>query len=196
MPNLAEYTLNQLQGLNEKELNKFDSPIKHVKKQYLEYGSIGLGTIKDEVWGTPRETVKYGWFPITKEKYIKIKNNINVEVKVDLVKENVKLLDDFNNTKNLKQKAKLANLLADKSFELTNQLYDLSENYKIEWLEDKAEMFENLTQKYNRLATEYTENYEKEILNKKQLNKEIRIEKLRTEKEKIETEMARLLINN
>lgn len=196
MTNLAEYTLNQLQGLNEKELNKFDSPIKHVKKQYLEYGSIGLGTIKDEVWGTPREIVKYGWFPITKEKYIKIKNNINVEVKVDLVKENVKLLDDFNNTKNLKQKAKLANLLADKSFELTNQLYDLSENYKIKWLEDKAEMFENLTQKYNRLATEYTENYEQEILNKKQLNKEIRIEKLRTEKEKIETEMARLLINN
>lgn len=196
MTNLAEYTLNQLQGLNEKELNKFDSPIKHVKKQYLEYGSIGLETIKDEVWGTPREIVKYGWFPITKEKYIKIKNNINVEVKVDLVKENVKLLDDFNNTKNLKQKAKLANLLADKSFELTNQLYDLSENYKIKWLEDKAEMFENLTKKYNRLVTEYTENYEQEILNKKQLNKEIRIEKLRTEKEKIETEMARLLINN
>lgn len=196
MTNLAEYTLKQLQGLNEKELNKFDSPIKHVKKQYLEYGSIGLGTIKDEVWGTPREIVKHGWFPITKEKYIKIKNNINVEVKVDLVKENVKLLDDFNNTKNLKQKAKLANLLADKSFELTNQLYDLSENYKIKWLEDKAEMFDNLTQKYNRLATEYTENYEQEILNKKQLNKEIRIEKLRTEKEKIETEMARLLINN
>lgn len=222
MKHLADYSLKQLSTLTEKDLNKFKSNLKRKRVQHLFYGKVGTKKVQYsekgqlEFFGHEPVMVDVNvnaWFEVPKQTFDAYKNNLRYSGKFEDIEEAktktvtyqnnlmddlaiaTKELSDLQTIKNYKNLIAIKEQLVELAFDYSTDLYELTDEYAIDFLEEKAEYFDRYTNSIRHDLVLLRVQLENCKVAKEEREKQAKINKLIAEKEKIDAELQQALNN-